>query len=63
MDKTLILLTVAIVTLTLTACGVVDRGTASLTGYSEHCIDNVEYIQFLNGATVKYNPDGSIATC
>jgi hypothetical protein len=29
----------------------------------ETCIDGVKYLQFLSGATVKYMPDGRIATC
>lgn len=49
--------------LTLTGCGRLDRATASLTGFSQACIENVQYIQFSSGASVKYKPDGSIATC
>lgn len=39
------------------------RDVANYTGYSDYCIDGVEYLQFVSGATVKYKPDGTIATC
>ena len=55
--------TALIVSFVLAGCGNVSRGVAKLTGYSEHCVDGVTYLQFPSGATVKYNPDGSIATC
>lgn len=58
--KTLI---VILLCLSLTACGWFDRAEATLTGYSEHCIDGVEYIQFRNGATVKHLPSGEVSTC
>ena len=47
----------------LTSCGSADKMEAKFTGYSTKCIDNVEYLQFASGATVKYNPDGTISTC
>jgi uncharacterized protein YceK len=47
----------------LMGCGKVERFTASWTGYSEMCISGVTYIQFTSGASVKYLPDGKIATC
>lgn len=47
----------------LTGCGYVDRGIAHVTGSSEQCIDGVKYLQFASGASVKYTPDGKIATC
>jgi hypothetical protein len=43
-----------IITINLFGCGWFD---------SEVCIDNVKYIQFTSGASVKYNSDGSIAQC
>ena len=59
--KTTILILCA---LTLTACGAVDRATANLTGNaSEVCHAGVVYLQFTSGASVKYTPDGKIATC
>jgi len=45
------------------SCGKVERITASWTGHSEMCISGVKYIQFTSGASVKYLPDGKIATC
>ena len=50
--------------LVLVGCGYVDRGMAHLTGDgSETCHEGVTYLQFTSGATVMYNPDGSIHTC
>lgn len=39
------------------------RGLAKYTGYSTICVDGVKYIQFVSGASVKYNGDGSIEKC
>jgi hypothetical protein len=36
---------------------------AKYTGYSEICVDGVEYIQFISGASVKYNTNGTISLC
>jgi hypothetical protein len=48
----------------LSGCGAADRMGAALTGGgSETCIDGVVYLQFTSGVTVKYNADGTIATC
>lgn len=47
----------------LAGCGAGAQFGAAVTGESEHCVDGVKYIQFLNGASVKYNPDGTIVTC
>lgn len=49
--------------LILAGCGSVDRSIAKLTGSAETCIDGVRYIQFTSGVTVKYTPDGKVATC
>ena len=50
--------------LLLTGCGQFDRAKAKWTGdASETCHDGVIYLQFTSGATVKYNKDGTIATC
>ena len=50
--------------LSLTACGQVDRLTAKIVGgATEICHAGVVYLQFTSGATVKYTPDGKIATC
>jgi hypothetical protein len=58
--STLLALTVA---LSLSGCGKFDRGLAKITGSAEVCVDGVLYLQFTSGATVKYNRDGTIATC
>lgn len=58
-----LLLAVALV-LSLTSCGYVDRISAKYTGAgSEVCQDGVVYLQFTSGVTVKYTPEGKIATC
>ncbi|PJZ86324.1 hypothetical protein [Leptospira harrisiae] len=44
-------------------CGTISRGCAKYFGYDEVCVDGVKYIQFTSGASVKYNPNGTIATC
>lgn len=47
----------------MSGCGVAQQGEAAMTGYANVCVDGVNYIQFRNGASVKYNVDGSIQTC
>lgn len=47
----------------LAGCGKFDRATAAWTGNAETCVDGVMYIQFTSGASVKYLPNGQIATC
>jgi len=50
--------------LTLTGCGAVDRFFASVTGDgTPTCWKGVTYVQFTSGASVAYNPDGSIMKC
>ena len=49
--------------LALGGCGKFDRGVAKITGSAEVCVDGVRYLQFTSGASVKYNRDGTIATC
>jgi hypothetical protein len=45
-------------------CGRLDRGIAGWTGKgTETCVDGVLYLQFTSGVTVKYKPDGTVATC
>lgn len=52
------------VVLSMSGCGAIDRGMANLTGDgSETCHDGVLYLQFTSGVSVKYNQDGSLATC
>lgn len=49
---------------TLSGCGAVERSAATFTGGGhESCVDGVVYLQFTSGVTVKYKPDGTIATC
>lgn len=47
----------------LAGCGKFDRGVAKITGSAQVCVDGVLYLQFTSGASVKYNRDGTIATC
>lgn len=48
----------------LGGCGSIDRSIAKFTGKgSETCQDGVIYLQFTSGVSVKYNKNGSIATC
>mgnify|MGYP007100071959 CR=1 FL=1 len=49
--------------LSIIGCGKIGKTVAGLTGSYESCIDGVSYLQFTSGVTVKYLPDGSIATC
>ena len=50
--------------LVFTGCGAIDRAAAQITGDgSETCHGEVVYLQFTSGTSVKYLPDGSIATC
>jgi hypothetical protein len=56
-------LVLLVVVLMLSGCGKFDRGVAKWTGSAEVCVDGVRYLQFTSGASVKYNRDGTIATC
>lgn len=62
-----ILLVVIILLLTLTVAylrsGKYQQKKAEYLGYSTMCIDGVKYLQFSTGATVKMNPDGTVARC
>lgn len=62
MNKILILL-MMLISLLFVGCGSWDRTKASMVGYSESCVDGVSYLQFTSGVTVKYLPDGKVATC
>ncbi len=50
-------------TMFLAGCGQLERTTAYYTGYSEICVDNVKYLQFTSGASVKYDENGDVASC
>lgn len=53
-----------LITFILSGCGRVQRWWAGTIGDGhEMCHKGVSYIQFTSGTSVKYNPDGSIATC
>lgn len=52
-----------LLTTSLAGCGAWDRSVAQLTGVAESCHDGVVYLQFASGVTVKYTPEGKIATC
>jgi hypothetical protein len=54
---------IIIVAVAMSGCGQMERVGAKFTGYSEICVDGVQYLQFTSGASVKYNADGSIVTC
>ncbi|MBL8019260.1 MAG: hypothetical protein JNM27_06325 [Leptospirales bacterium] len=54
---------IAVIALFCGACGLIDRKIAGYTGYSTICIDDVKYIQFTSGASVKYKKNGQIETC
>ncbi|MDZ4726886.1 MAG: hypothetical protein SH817_12070 [Leptospira sp.] len=54
---------IIVLSLLFVGCGTLSRGCAKYFGSDEVCIDGVKYIQFTSGASVKYNPDGTIATC
>lgn len=58
-----ILMALAVV-LALSGCGYVDRTIGGITGNgAQTCVDGVAYLQFTSGVSVKYLPDGKIATC
>ncbi len=57
-------LTLVLICVMLSGCGRFDRWIAGWTGDGvETCHGGVKYIQFTSGTSVKYNKDGSIATC
>ena len=50
--------------LMLTGCGWYERVAGTVTGGGYNiCVDGVAYLQFTSGVSVKYLPDGEIATC
>ena len=64
--KTKLLYAVAIAScvFTLSGCGQYDKVVAKVAGGGvEVCQDGVVYLQFASGVSVKYAPDGKIATC
>ncbi len=63
MTKLLLLALSMTLPLTLASCGKFDRGVAKITGSAQVCVDGVMYLQFTSGASVKYNRDGTVATC
>ena len=64
MKKLKIVMLVMLVSVSMVGCGKLDRFVAGITGdATEACVNGVAYLQFTSGATVKYNRDGSIATC
>jgi hypothetical protein len=57
-------LSLVIISLLLASCGRMERTAASITGGGfETCHEGVAYVQFTSGTSVKYNVDGTIATC
>ena len=54
----------AVILLSVTACGQLDRELASMTGSANKtCIDGVTYLQFTNGATVQVDQTGKPVAC
>ena len=57
-------LAVIILSLTLAACGGIDRSIATLTGgATKTCVDGVTYLQFTSGATVQLDNTGKPVGC
>lgn len=56
-------ITMCLVALTLTGCGMWDRTKAHYIGAADICHDGVMYVQFTSGASVKYDQNGKIVTC
>lgn len=63
MKKVLMFVIAIFVSTLFSGCGTINRFSAKITGSTEECVDRVIYLQFPSGASVKYKPDGSIATC
>lgn len=62
--KNILIITIILLSLNLSACGKFDRVLANASGKaSEVCQDKVVYLQFSSGASVAYNPDGTIRGC
>ena len=53
----------AAISLLVSSCGYMDKGLASLTGYSNVCVEGVNYLQFPSGVTVQYNENGKVVSC
>jgi len=55
---------VILLAMLLSSCGQREQGVVRINGGGvETCHDGVSYLQFNQGASVKYNADGTIATC
>jgi hypothetical protein len=64
MNKTIRFAALIALAITMTGCGYIDRKLAGYTGNAtKTCVDGVLYLQFTSGATVAYNPDGTVKTC
>jgi hypothetical protein len=47
----------------MTGCGHGDKFVAGLTGYSNVCVNGVNYLQFTSGVTVQYDKTGKVVEC
>jgi uncharacterized protein YceK len=56
-------LVITIAAVALTGCGMVEKTTAELRGYSKICVDGVTYLQFSSGATVQVDLQGNPVAC
>lgn len=57
-------LILAVLALSLGACGKIDRTVASWTGdATKTCVDGVTYLQFTSGATVQVDINGKPVGC
>jgi len=62
--KILVYIILIALALSFAGCGAVDRFASKITGdASETCHEGVMYLQFTSGASVMYNPDGTIHPC
>lgn len=57
------LVSLLMVVICLSGCGLFNRGVAKITGHAKSCVDGVQYLQFASGVTVSYNRDGSVKNC
>lgn len=62
--KYFLILSLGLLVLMFSGCGAINRIVSGVIGTgTEVCQDKVLYLQFTSGVSVKYKPDGTIATC
>jgi len=57
------LVTLFVAAIILSGCGYLNRGMASISGYTKVCVDGVTYLQFPSGVAVQVDRTGAPVAC